>query len=190
MLNLNKDNPMLNEIWKPIKGYEQLYQVSNLGNISNYRKIMKPFENNSGYLVIDLRCNKTRKKCLVHRLVAEAFVENSNNYPLVNHKDGNKHNNASSNLEWCTNSENILHARRTGLNPYNLPSKGKKLGKTSKFRGVGFDSQRKKWIGVIRHNKKNLEQKRFDSEIEAAKWVNHLIDKYQLNLPKNEIPIF
>ena len=176
---------MLNEIWKPIKGFEPYYQISNLGQVSNYRKILKPFISNSGYKVIDLRVNGLRTKYLIHRLVAEHFLDNPNGYRYVNHIDGNKSNNVVSNLEWCTNSENILHARRTGLNPYNKPTKGLVLGGFSEFRGVGFDKSRAKWTGAIRVNGKNREQKRFDTEIEAADWVNYLIDKYHSDLPKN-----
>lgn len=177
---------MLNEIWMPIKGLENLYQISNLGKISNYKKILKPFKNNSGYLVIDLHYQGSKKKYLVHRLVAENFLPKSNK-SLVNHIDGNKENNQVTNLEWCTNSENILHARRTGLNPYNYPTKGLKLGKTSSYTGVGFDKSRNKWYGSIRVNGKNVERKRFDTEEEAALWVNYLIDKYHSFHTKNQV---
>lgn len=176
---------MLNEILKPIKDFENLYQVSNLGQVSNYRKVLKPFVNNSGYEVIDLKNNGSRKKFLVHRLVAQAFIENPNGYKVVNHLDGNKHHNSVDNLEWCTNSMNILHARKIGLNPYNFPTKGKILGGYSEYRGVGYDKSRCKWIGTIRVNGKNLEQKRFDYEADAAEYVNYLIDKYHSDLPKN-----
>lgn len=183
---------MLNkvEIWKPVKGFENFYQVSNLGNISNYKKILKTYRNNSGYKMIDLRVNNIRTKVLVHRLIAQAFIENTQGYPYVNHKDGNKENNSVENLEWCSNSMNILHARHTGLNPYNKPTKGKILGGYSEYRGVGFDNERGKWFGTIRVNGKNKEQTRFDTEIEAADWVNHLIDKYHSDLPKNNIQYF
>lgn len=183
---------MLNEdeIWKPVEDYENLYQVSNLGRVSNYRKVLKPFKNNSGYWVIDLNANRKRTKFLVHRLVAKAFIPNVSNYPIVNHIDGDKNNNTVENLEWCNNSMNILHARRTGLNPYNYPTKGLKLGGYSEYRGVGYDRSRGKWIGAVRVNGKNLEQTRFETEIEAADWVNHLIDKYHLDLPKNEISYY
>lgn len=178
---------MLNEEWKPVKGYEDFYQISNLGNISNYRKVLKPFINNSGYQVIDLRVNGIRKKFLIHRLVAKHVIVNPQNLKVVNHKDGNKLNNSVDNLEWCTNSENILHARRTGLNPYNFPTRNKKLGKVSRYRGVGFDNSRNKWYSTVRVNGRNVEQKRFDSEEEAALWYNHLVNKYKLDKPKNSI---
>ena len=119
----------MEEIWKDIKGYEDKYQVSNLGNVKikenitqrmnmgilrNYRQketIMKPTENGYGYLKVGLRKNKKHKNLYIHRLVATAFLSNENNLPQVNHIDGNKHNNCVDNLEWCTEKDNSIHAR-------------------------------------------------------------------------------
>ena len=111
--------------------YEGLYKVSNLGKILslNYRntgkaELMKPVTNTNGYLQVCLRKNKEEKKCLVHRLVAEAFLENPENKPQVNHKDEDKTNNfvflnedgtvnkKKSNLEWKTHKDNINHGTR------------------------------------------------------------------------------
>lgn len=103
------------EIWKDIKGYEGLYQVSNLGNIKSlfrYKKILKPTKNTLGYLKVSLYKDKKIKVMSVHRLVAEAFLENTNNFTDINHKDGNKTNNKVENLEWCTRQQNILHRFR------------------------------------------------------------------------------
>lgn len=122
------------EEWKDIKGYEGLYQVSNLGNVKSLKrnvktrhpgktyvieeKIRKVTYNRGGYALIVLsKCGKN-KTCLVHRLVAEAFVSNPDpeNFVLVNHKDENKRNNKSDNLEWCTTTYNNtyrnIHLRR------------------------------------------------------------------------------
>ena len=174
-----------NEIWKPVKEYESFYEISNKGQVSNKRKVLKTHAQNSGYLQITFTVKGKSKKYLVHRLVAEAFIPNHYGKPVVNHKDGNKLNNSVDNLEWCTHSENILHARATELNPYNTPTLGVKKGKSSKFRNVTYDTNRNKWIGSVRHNKRTLGQKRFDTELEAAKHVNYLIDFYQLVRPKN-----
>ena len=117
-------------IWKDIKGYEGLYQVSNLGKIkslnynhTNKEKIRKLDVSNKGYLSV-LFCNdKGKKKYTVHRLVAEAFIPNPNSLPQVNHIDGNKTNNRVDNLEWCTNGYNEKHAYKLGLKSKNCGSK-------------------------------------------------------------------
>lgn len=94
------------EIWKVIKGYEK-YQVSNLGRVKSFfskEKILK-LRNHRGYSLVNLS-NKTFK---VHRLVAEAFLENETKKPEVNHKNKIKSDNTVSNLEWVTREENIYH---------------------------------------------------------------------------------
>lgn len=109
------------ELFKPIKGFEDSHEVSNLGNIRSLSrtinrkggrslnlkgKAIASFVS-SGYKQVTL---KNKHKFLVHRLVAEAFLERKENQSQVNHIDGNKLNNHVSNLEWCTPSENIAHA--------------------------------------------------------------------------------
>lgn len=176
--------------WKDIEGYE--YQVHRLGLVRNRAGlVMKDYVNNSGYSCIKLCLgNRKYKAFLVHRLVAAAFVKNRNPEVcnVVNHKDGNKGNNSYSNLEWCTNSENILHARRTGLNPYNMPTVGKKFGTTSQYHGVGFDHVRHKWYSGISHQGRIRYRRRFDTEEEAARHYNWIIEELSLlNRPKNVI---
>lgn len=106
----------MEEIWKDIKGYEGLYQVSNLGRVRslNYRRtgvtiILPPKKINTGYYRITLCKNGKKKRFFLHRLVAIAFVPNPNNYPIVNHKDRNPLNCAADNLEWCTVSYNLSY---------------------------------------------------------------------------------
>ena len=102
----------MEEVWKDIKDFEGLYQISNLGrvrSIKNKNRLLKPYIIHNGYCVISL-CKdgiKFRKK--IHRLVAESFIKNNLNKPQVNHKNGIKTDNFAGNLEWTTASENVRH---------------------------------------------------------------------------------
>ena len=104
------------EIWKDYKDYEGLYQASNLGRMRSLDRwvsskngsmqfikgrILKLFNNNQGYLHVVLSKNNKVKAYLVHRIIAETFLPNTDNLPCVNHKDEDKTNNSVENLEWC-----------------------------------------------------------------------------------------
>lgn len=109
----------MEEIFKAVEGYEGFYEISNLGRVrsTSYKgvKILKPSKTKNGYLNV-LFCVKQQKvHKLVHRLVAEAFLDNPEKLEQVNHKDGNKENNTPDNLEWCTCDYNNRHAYNTGL---------------------------------------------------------------------------
>lgn len=110
------------EIWRDIKGYDGLYQVSNEGRIKSIkkRKILSLFANHKGYLQTCLYKNGEKKGFLVHRLVAEAFIQNPQNLTQVNHKDENKTNNSVENLEWCTNDYNINYSQSKKVYQYTL----------------------------------------------------------------------
>lgn len=99
------------EEWKDIKGYEELYQVSNLGSVKRVKtgRILKGSEDTKGYLRVTLSKNNTVSHQRVHRLVAQAFISNTDNKPQVNHIDENKTNNMVSNLNWMTAKENLNH---------------------------------------------------------------------------------
>ena len=107
-------------LWKPIDGYEEMYAVSDEGEVISFRKL-KPRENNCGYLAVVL-CKEGQKpkQHFIHRLVAKAFIPNPLNFPQVNHKDKDKHNNCVENLEWCTSKENNLHAHGKKVSQYDL----------------------------------------------------------------------
>ena len=101
------------EEWKDIDGYEGLYQVSNLGNIRNSKGKILPIRHTyDGYCYVRLSKNGKRKYPKVSRLVAIAFLPNPSNLPQVNHKDENKDNNCTNNLEWCTCKYNCNYGTR------------------------------------------------------------------------------
>jgi len=120
------------EIWKDCIGYEDYYQVSNLGNVRSKDRIVNNSRGGStrfikGIVLIQVPymgyntvcfcvAGKIKQKIVkVHRLVAQSFISNTENKPCVNHKDGNKLNNRLDNLEWATYSENTIHAIESGL---------------------------------------------------------------------------
>lgn len=89
---------------KDIKGYEGLYAITSCGKVWSYKRkrFLKPFDNGLGYLKVFLFKDGEKKQYYLHRLVAEAYLDNPNNYPQVNHRDENKSNNCVNNLEFCT----------------------------------------------------------------------------------------
>lgn len=136
---------MEQEIWKPIQDYEGLYEVSSKGRVRSlsrfvkchkYSKrqisgtILKSFTVKNGYEIVQLM--NRGKKFAVHRLVGQAFIPNPQNKPQINHINGVKTDNRVENLEWCTQSENMQHAYKVGLQ---LP-KGMKLAEHSKARKI------------------------------------------------------
>lgn len=103
------------EEWKVIEGFKR-HKISSYGNVEGVKGMMKSRINDRGYNMIGIRDHEGRQKMfLIHRLVAIHFINNPDNKKYVNHKDGNKQNNNVSNLEWCTQSENQIHAYKTGL---------------------------------------------------------------------------
>ena len=96
---------------RDVKGYEGIYAITTDGRVWSYRlgHFMKPYTAGGGYRYIGLQRGRHIKQAVVHRLVAEAFIDNPLNKKEVNHIDGNKTNNDVSNLEWVTRSENMIH---------------------------------------------------------------------------------
>lgn len=131
---------MKEEIWKNIRDYGDYYEVSNFGRVRSKNRtieqeckgkkvnftykgsILKQQLINSGYYVVSLSKSSIQKKFLVHRLVAETFLDNPKNYSQINHVDENKLNNNLDNLEWCDAKYNILYNNRA-------TKIGRKLGK-------------------------------------------------------------
>lgn len=97
------------EQWKNVVGYEGSYLISSLGRVFSIssNKVLKTYINKLGYERIEFNVGGTNRKYFVHRLVAEAFVPNPSNLPIVNHRDENPSNNKADNLEWCTHKYNL-----------------------------------------------------------------------------------
>ena len=129
----------INEVWRDVAEYNGKYQVSNLGRVRSVCDtkqsrviILKPMKQKNGYLYVSLWRNNKKKNVLIHRLVAQSFVDNPNNHKEVNHKDENKENNVVENLEWCEHKYNMnygsvgnkISVAKMGKAPWN---KGKKF---------------------------------------------------------------
>lgn len=127
----------MREVFEDLKGYENNYQISDQGRVFTKRRLVGnrilygreliPFLTQDGYLRVKLCKDGKEKDITIHRLVAMQFVDNPNNLPQVNHKDGNKLNNCVSNLEWCTKEANGLHAKLNGLMQHGADRPSSKL---------------------------------------------------------------
>jgi len=125
------------ETWKDVVGYENLYKISSLGKVKSIARnttsgeLIKISSYSSGYLYATLLKNGIAKHYKIHRLVAEAFISNSENKPYVNHINCVKSDNNVTNLEWCTPRENNTHYVKT-------------IKKSSKYVGVSYSKITKK----------------------------------------------
>ena len=149
--------------WKDIEGFEGEYQVSNTGQIKSLKsnKILSQSKTGSGYYKVTLSKNNKPHYVMIHRIVAKTFLDNPNNYNVVNHIDANKENNNSNNLEWCTDRHNVLCSikNRKNITPVisiNLVNgyiqTFETLGKVKKF-GYDHSNVRKCCIGKIKSYK-------------------------------------
>ena len=140
---MNKSDE-INEIWKPVKGYEGIYEVSNLGRVKSlprlkycghknskpqkvHERILTSWVDRLGYVKVRLSKNGESKTTLLHRVIADAFIEPVEGKNEINHKDGVKANNAIENLEWATRGENVKHAF---LNKLKHPKRGEENNKS------------------------------------------------------------
>jgi len=146
----------MTEIWKTIENYET-YSVSSFGRINNNNtgKLLKECENTRGYLQVYLCKNGEKKKHLVHRLIAYAFIPNPESKEMVDHHDGNPANNSLENLRWATHGENMRNQRLSS-------------GNTSGVKGVSWYKLRSKWRAQIKIDGKTIHLGLFDSLEEAT----------------------
>lgn len=159
------------EVWKDVVGFEGLYQVSNTGIVKSLSRVslnegsysgsikvkgrnLIQSVNRLGYHVLTLFKDGKRHFKIVHRIVAEAFIENPCRHPEVNHKDLNKSNNSVENLEWCDRSYNVNHMFDNKI-------------KSSKYKGVSYSADRGKWCAYINILGKRIAIGRYSTEEEA-----------------------
>ena len=156
----------MKEIWKDIKGYENMYQISNMGRVrsldryiilSNNKKIFKKGQirkisnNGNDYLFVQLgRGNSNRK--YIHRLIGENFMSNPDNKPCINHLDSNKNNNKIENLEYVSHTENLLYAYEKNERR-SKPVRVRKNGVTKEFK---YSKDAAKWLGTTRSHLCNV----------------------------------
>lgn len=171
------------EIWLPIKDYEGLYEISNLGRVksleryvtySNGRihlyeeKIMKSRLNEYGYYRIGLNINRKQKQCIIHRLIAIHFIPKIEGKNVINHKNGIKTDNRIENLEWVTARENTCHYHNS-------------TNKSSQYTGVSFNNFRgKNWRAQITINQKTISLGYFDTELAASEAYQAALTQYQI----------
>lgn len=171
----------MEEIWKDIKGYEGLYQISNLGRVKSVDKydrlgrfwkgkILNPHKQLNCYLSVGLCKGGKMKTFYIHRLVAEAFIPNPNNYSIINHMDYNPSNNFVGNLEWCTYEYNN-----------NYGTRNKKLSQSLK--GHSISEQTKQKISQLK-NKSVLQFTKdgeFVREWKSVKEAEETLGIYQIS---------
>jgi len=156
--------------WKWIDGYENLYKICKNGDIIsckfNKEKILKPTINSRGYLHVTLYKNNKRKNLKIHRLIALHFIDNPNNYQIVDHVNQNRVDNRIENLRWITHSGNNRNSKNRG----------------EYLKGVSFDKRHNKFVAQIYIDYKHKNLGFFENEEEAhnvyMKAYNEVMDKF------------
>lgn len=175
------------EIWKSVKDYEGIYEVSNMGRVRSVERYLHSNGitrktrpklhntiNNMGYIIVKLQKDKHKKSVVAHRLVAMEFIPNVANKPFINHINSIKTDNRVENLEWVNTRENITHYKLT-----------KKY--SSKYVGVSYDKRLKKYCAKCYYKKKSVHLGMFVNELDASmayqKFIkdNGISNKYSIN---------
>lgn len=165
----------MKEIWKDIKGYEGLYQVSNKGRVKSLDRVvkngikynhikqhvMKTRINGRGYIAVMLCKNGVRKMIAVHRLVAEAFIQNPDNKPVVDHINTIRTDNRVENLRWCTIKENCN----------NELTRKKLSGDCHPMKGKHHSEEAKQKISIGNKGNRNPNYRKFDYDHHSSKIV-------------------
>ena len=184
-MDITDGKTLFYEKWMPVVGYENYYKVSNYSNIKRLERfknnngglvkvpelILKQQITKKGYKTISISLNSKKKTLFVHRLVAMAFIPNPNNLPQVNHINEDKTYNSFQNLEWCTNRQNITHSK--------INSKS-----TSKYVGVHFIRQDKKWCSQINIQGITYHLGFFLNEIDAKLEYDNALQNWKTNNKK------
>lgn len=168
------------EVWKTVPGTDGYLQISNEGRAKSLLRgegyILKACLDKKGYLRLRMTIKRKRYSFKIHRLVAEAFLENPNNLPQVNHKDGDKTNNRVENLEWVTNQQNVIHyfsGEKCSVNevayiPKRMTVNGRKIYTNRNGNTLWSNPQARKAVVAY----KDGEEKHFDSVSDAERYFN------------------
>ena len=152
---------IVNEEWKSIDGFIK-YQVSNIGRVRNANtgRFLKPSVNERGYNAVTLRVDNQKSTGMIHRLVAQEFLEKGNGYQ-VDHINHNKLDNCVSNLRWVSNQQNAMNRSKSSSNA------------SSKYKGVCFNNQQNKWLASIKIHNISKYIGNFVNEKDAARAYNN-----------------
>ena len=194
---------MTEEIWRPVVGYEGLYDVSSYGRVrsldryvkgryGNYRlhkgKILSPAKDTTGYLKVVLACNGKCKTIKVHRLVAQVFILNPDNLLEVNHKDEDKTNNRVENLEWCNRKYNCNYGSRNIRRRETLIKNGSQTGLSEKeYRRKYYEENKERKMKYFQdYREKHKEKRRENNKKYQKKWRENNKDYYKDYYEKNK----
>lgn len=185
---------METEIWKDVPGYEGQYQVSNYGRVKSLGRVTElnggrqrkepelimKYTKRSGYPTLILRRSGDRKSAQIHRLVAQAFIPNPGNLPVVNHLDYDRENNRVDNLEWCTQKENVRYSSERMRKPKTKSKtsniKEKYIHEIIRKNGV------RRYRVCIHSNRKSVVDRSFSKLEEAVEFRNEVLNWGKANI--------